>query len=65
MKKANRLSATVRTSIANISASGYELSDQQLRLVNGGLAQTGTVPASITNPGETDKQTDTQHDADP
>ena len=55
----------VRTSITDIPAIGNELSDQQLRLVNGGLAMTKTTPASVTNPGEPDHQTDSQTDADP
>ena len=78
MKTLKRISATLRTTIDDISDIGSELSGEQLSLVSGGLltrlggfggrgvvlSATGdtTYPASITNPGEPDTATDTEQD---
>jgi hypothetical protein len=53
-----KISTSVRTTIADISPVGGELSDEQLRLVNGGDG-TRTKPASVTKPGSPDTAYDT------
>jgi hypothetical protein len=62
MKKIKHISTAPRTTIGNIAAIGYELSDEHLRLVAGGRPKTQTTPASITNAGETDTWKDEQSD---
>jgi hypothetical protein len=59
MKNANR------TIIGIIASTGYELHDEQLRLVAGGLPRSTTrqtIPSSYTEPGKTDTATDCESD---
>lgn len=52
-----------RSTIADISPLGHQLLDEQLRLVVGGLPQQcWKASASITYPGQTDKEQELKND---
>lgn len=56
MKKTNR---KTRTTIQDLSTTGFELVDTQLRLVSGGLPrQCWQASASVTEPGQVDTAKD-------